>query len=761
MLPQDSALPEPGRNVRSDSAHAQRPRQMGYRTGPIEPAGPPWRAGGQTPPPGLANGPDAFTLLKALKRRWAVALLLGLIVAGGIGVGAWFLLTPKYTVFSQLKVSSQTNNPLDLQRWDRNEFPAYIRAQAERLRSRYVINAALKQEDVKRLDMINRLPQPIPWLEQELKIDSKEGSEFITVSMRGEDETALVTFINALVQAYYQEYFKAEREGQSKLVASLDKSLADAQTALRNNLDRYKQNAEQVGGPTGDPHAMVVKFQMLMTDLSDRKRRLEDVRAQMLQRQAFLDTFLKREQTPVQVTITEADLARELEKDPRYKEKVERFSQAEQRLKDFIGLPSSALYAQREVQMHNAWEAVEKLKADLKPKLVELMGGQEKTFIQVEIQRLRVELEVLARQEAPLLAEVKALQHEAGSTRVEAERGQKFSSELEFLKEEIKNKNTHVAQLTTQLDRAKYNVTAEPRVSINQEAAVQYKDNKRQILAALAAGLAGLLGVAFCVAWWEFRARRIQTSEEVVSGLGMRVMGSVPVLPRFAVLSNAENLDVHAQTLQESIDSIRTMLLRDSHVEGTRVVMVTSAVDGEGKTILASHLAQSLARAGRRTLLVDCDLRRPAAHQLFEQTLQPGFCEVLLNEVDETEAIRPTTATEGLFLFPAGQYDREVIQALAKDGMEKIFERMRDEYDFVVVDSHPILAATDSLLIGQYVDAVILSVLRDVSQVPRVYAAYQKLANLGIRVLGSVVTGVPEEEVYAGGYPYAVAQPAR
>ena len=170
--------------------------------------------------------------------------------------------------------------------------------------------------------------------------------------------------------------------------------------------------------------------------------------------------------------------------------------------------------------------------------------------------------------------------------------------------------------------------------------------------------------------------------------------------------------------------------------------MVTRAVDGEGKTTLASNLAMSLARAGRKTLLIDCDLRRPAAHQLFEQPLQPGFSEVMLNEVELPDAVRPTPTDPNLFLLTAGLWDRNVVQELAKTGITSIFE-LRDEFDFILVDSHPVLAATDSLLIAQHVDAVIVSLMRDVSQMHNVHRACQQLTNLGIRVFGAVVSGMP------------------
>jgi capsular exopolysaccharide synthesis family protein len=363
---------------------------------------------------------------------------------------------------------------------------------------------------------------------------------------------------------------------------------------------------------------------------------------------------------------------------------------------------------------------------------------------------LRTEVVTLEQRRSERAAELKGLEEERGKLG-------EVTTDMQRLKDEIEGEKTRLARYEN--DLADLSIELGPnvpsRITPFQDAMLLKTDLKKQIAATILAPFAMLLLVCFGVAWWECRARRIHTADEVATGLGVRVVGAVPPLPNAAQLVAAEaGEDVHVHSLLESIDSIRTVLLRDAHVEATRVVMVTSAVGGEGKTTLAAHLAGSLARAGRRTLLVDCDLRRPAAHQLFELPLQPGLSEALLGEVHIAEATL-STSVDGLWLIPAGQWDREVLQALARDGLEKVFEKLRSEYDFVIIDSHPVLPATDSLLIGQHVDAVILSVLHGVSQSPRVYASYQRLATLGIRIFGAVVNGLPEDDVYSGSYQYA------
>src|SRR5262249_28069613 len=203
--------------------------------------------------------------------------------------------------------------------------------------------------------------------------------------------------------------------------------------------------------------------------------------------------------------------------------------------------------------------------------------------------------------------------------------------------------------------------------------------------------------------------------------------------------------------------------------DGPRVVLVTSAVAGEGKTSLASQLAASLARAWRKTLLIDGDLRKPAAHQLFELPIEPGLSEVLRGDLEAGDVIRPTSVGR-LWVMPAGQWDQHALQALAQEGVGNLFEQMKEEYEFLIVDSCPVLPVTDTLLLGQHADTVLFSVLRGTSRLPSVYAARQRLTALDIPVLGAVVVGggsnfggadiqYPRPAAAGGSYPTARASP--
>ena len=165
------------------------------------------------------------------------------------------------------------------------------------------------------------------------------------------------------------------------------------------------------------------------------------------------------------------------------------------------------------------------------------------------------------------------------------------------------------------------------------------------------------------------------------------------VLPPTSLKSLAGNSLVATQ-VAESIDNVRATLMHDSTAGPRQVVMVTSPGTMEGDTVVASSLALSLSRAGRRTLLVDGDLRAPALHKLFGMPLEDGLSEVLRTEIDLADAIKPTN-NERLYLLTAGVCDADAIHALATDQPQAIFEKLRDQFDFIMIDAPPVLGISD------------------------------------------------------------------
>jgi capsular exopolysaccharide synthesis family protein len=172
--------------------------------------------------------------------------------------------------------------------------------------------------------------------------------------------------------------------------------------------------------------------------------------------------------------------------------------------------------------------------------------------------------------------------------------------------------------------------------------------------------------------------------------------------------------------------------------------MVSSSESQEGKTTVASQLAASLARAGRRTLLVDGDLRNPTSHIVFGLPLGPGFAEVLRGEAEREASIYPTAA-QNLWLMPAGQMDAASAQAIAGETLVTLIRNLKEQYDYVVVDAPPVLKVADPLIFGQCMDAAVLSVRRDVSRIPNVHEACERLKSVGVKVLGAIVNGVSEK----------------
>jgi polysaccharide biosynthesis transport protein len=745
VLPQDTGFPEPAKNPPPSRGGNTRPV-----AGRIDPA---QRSRAVDPhfvmaPSALSSAPDVSNYLQALKRRWISAAALGGTLAILAAAAAWFLLPPKYIATGRVRVAFEVPT-IDRTQGGRGDFLTYLKTQAAHLTSRRVISEALKKDELKALNLEQRSgKEPAQYIEEELKVEYQDNQELVTVLMSSPDAQMSLVIVKAIIESYLDIIVYAEKEERRRTVATMNTTLNKASAALKqkqDSLDRLVHDSGDV-----DPAVLAIRIGDLQSGIRDGNVRRSDLRLKIREAKADLISHVAHMKALKESAVTAPSVEVALKNDA-LAQKLKADIHTEQAIIDDFELKTpgvaypSLLSARRRIRTAQA--NLKKRKQEIQEELAAAAessgsGGRD------EMERLRVAKEnyikAMEEHHDELGKNLVALSEELSKLKridhVEQDR----------LRESIQQEKQFVDDVALRLRKEEFDLDAGTRVTQAQDAELQKKDMKKQLLGVVASPVVALLGVCMCVAWLDVRQRRIRSAGEVSRGLGIRVVGAVPAVPNLEhhLAGPAGEPDLEGHTALESIDALRTQLLRDADDVHTRVVMVTSATQGEGKTTVASHLASSLARAGRKTLLLDGDLRRPSAHQLFELSMHPGFSEVLLNEVELTDAVQ-ATALEGLSFMGAGQWDREVLHALARDGVEGIFEKLQEEFDFIVIDSHPVLAATDSLLIGQRVDAVILSVLREVSQMPRVFAASQRLTTLGIRVMGAVVNGADPEEALA------------
>jgi capsular exopolysaccharide synthesis family protein len=304
---------------------------------------------------------------------------------------------------------------------------------------------------------------------------------------------------------------------------------------------------------------------------------------------------------------------------------------------------------------------------------------------------------------------------------------------------------------------------APARVSIFEEPTVVQgiEGNRRVKYSLMAFGGVLFFGLAL-VTFLEVRIRRIVKTEDAADDLGLRLIGTVPAIPRGAKTTSSLDgnaNDLWQSMLAESVDVTRTVLAHSLDTQRTKhTILISSAMQGEGKTMLSCHLASSLARAGHKTLLVDGDMRRPTLHRVLETPQVPGLSELLRGENAPIEAIR-STIIPGLSLLPAGAWDTRVIPTLSTDRWETLKAQIEANYDYVIIDSSPLLLVTDPLLLGRGTEGVVLSVLWNVSQIENLVQARDRLKTLGIKIIGVVVNGLngPGHNL---AYPYYHRPPA-
>lgn len=693
-------------------------------------------------PPALHAAPTVGSLLHSMRRRWLLATLLGLLGAFLGVLAVLYVMPPQYLASSRITVASRPEVKVFGQTPQEDDFAVYKLGLAAFVKSPLVISAAVNQ--VKDLPTIRSMGKPVSWLETALKTDYLLAPETLRLSLSGDDPDEVAKIVNAVTDAFIKEMEQRQRSKKDTIVEELNNNIR-AQQRLLNQKKQALRKVEQSLG-LEDPISLQSRWLAAMQNLALARKAVTDKKVEQISAQEDLRGIEDNLKDINKIPVPPLQLAEALKKHPVAEKVYHEIFEAEKKIKQIesSAAPSAAnqLTAQEREHKKNLEKTIKRLLEENRPELEQQVRGE----ISVKMQLTALEL----------VNRIKSFQKQYDHLVKEADYMDKETQKLSpasnpqplhviAMRDEITGIELGLNELGKAIAAHRVEPVLGTRVSVLQRAEPPTaKDMSRQVkLAGVAGfGLAGLM--LFGVAWLEFRSRRITAADEVVRGLHMNLVGTLPPMPPVArgpVTNGTMNKDLYWQSqLTESVDSIRTMLLHAARTESLHVVMVTSALEGEGKTSVASQLAASLARAWRKTLLIDADLRKPALHQMLGVSQEPGLSEVLRGETKPEDVIRPT-ALSRLWLLPAGHWDAHAVQALAQDGVRDLFQKLKEQYDFIIVDSSPVLPVADSLLLAQHVEGVIFSILRDVSRVPSVYGAQQRLGKLGVRILGAVVIG--------------------
>ena len=301
-------------------------------------------------------------------------------------------------------------------------------------------------------------------------------------------------------------------------------------------------------------------------------------------------------------------------------------------------------------------------------------------------------------------------------------------------------------------------VTSIPDVRLLDRATVPFspsKDPRVQLFLLFSLGSLGLV-LGGVVLFDRFNPKVVYP-EQVTGGLGLPLLGAIPRARQH--LSTGVGSTAH---LVEAFRSLRLNVMHATGTTGPRVLTISSPGSGEGKSFVTVNLALSFAEQGHRTLLIDGDLRRGTVHQLLRCNRKPGLTDYLQGAVEAADLVQ-TTAYPNLHVIGSGTRTHAGPELLGSASMSELMADLRTGYDVILIDSPPMGACVDPLVLGTLSRDMLVVIRTDVTSRAMAEANMEMLDRLPVRVLGAVVNGTAPNGLYRAyeylpGYEVADAQ---
>ena len=564
-------------------------------------------------PPSRSREPDKSTefdtwiALRVVRRYWLLVAVFG----GALGIGAatavWEFLPPgRQSACVVLHISDQ--QPFVSQATPEGQVNAavYRQRQQQAVSSMKVLETALANPTIADLTIVQKA-NPAGELEQRIKTDFKLGQEFMRITVEADTPEVSLILVTAIKNAYLSEVVNKERSIWNRSVARREEALKDAEASFERNRAELTKKLEPFNLKPADA-AFIPRLRQFAEEKHQQKEsELRQVQARL--RTLELEEKSDADENGDKFAVPAAAIDEELDREPQFvilRAKTVAFEQ-ELTVNTTATKSDSTLPAivKLRKEVESARQAETEYRKSARPRIEKRLAEREREKRRAEGLARKREMDRYRDWQTALFGDIK-------QAKEEAIRLSGASVEIEAIGQTVARQEKQIAEDRDAIARQRREVeSAPPRVSEHEPPRVNSPDEFRRRLKY--SGLAGLAGFGLVVTGLVGveRFRNRISDPKQVADLTLTVLGTLPNLDpsHHIVATRGPEWPIAV----EAIDTVRTMILHAVVSTGPKVIVVSSAAPAEGKSTLSGCLAESLARAGYRTLLIDGDLRRPTA----------------------------------------------------------------------------------------------------------------------------------------------------
>ena len=719
-------------------------------------------------------------LLAAIWRR-PLLFLFAMLLAGLLGTIYYLKTPPTYQSSAELLVQSKHSPAFSQQSSrDRETNTISTETHTEILRSPVILENAIENIGLKNLPTYKDLELPIDALLENLIVEEKElGSGVLQIRCLSKSDQECYQLVSAILESYFDLLKKSSKDigkETAELIEQAKNELLAELAAKEKEYTQFKTSAPLLwqDGKGVNPHQM-------------RQIQLENARAQLDIDRSLIIGKLKH----VQEALQKGNV------DSVYFEAVNE-------------LKANDLRDDQQLSNREAIRTLSQQLTDLKLQettLAELYADSYPELIGVRNQIALVEKELVASKTA-----MSPFERRIGSSdgNGEIDSGAYVQLYLNYLKQRVASFDWQVDEMNRVFELEKErSVSVQEMIARDEEfrrdierlttlfnsvvarldeinLVRDYSGYRSSMLAhpeigkcvapsllktILATGFLGvLLGTGLCVVF-HLKEATFRNQGEIQRAIGYNVIGRIPKMSRRNLVKSPQHKDLHPSivcahrkesALAEAYRALRTSLFFSSQGEGARVIQVTSPLPADGKSTLSSNLAVAIAQSNKKVILLDADFRRPTIHQIFglgsQQTA--GLSQIVCGD-SELASVNIESSIENLHLLTCGVPPSNPSELLSSPEFSALLDQLRSHYDFVIVDTPPLLAVSDASAVAATVDGTLLAIRIRRGVKHAATAAAEILSSVDANVLGVVVNSIApngpfakSDNRYGRGYGY-------